>query len=256
MRSDMTAATPLALLEQLRAHPWVDLTHAFRPGIPHYHAFPDEERTVLFHFDEGVGTTGHGFLSHEYRHIGQWGTHMDPPSHFVRDGRTMDEVGIEEMILPLVVLDVREQVAADPDLVLSPTHVRAWEAEHGRIPERAFVAMLTGWGTRWPDAEAMQNRDAAGVAHYPGWGVEALELLVHERGITAIGHDTTDTDPGVAISAGQVPAETYILAADRWQLELMANLERVPASGAIVVATWPKPEGGSGFPARAFAIVP
>jgi kynurenine formamidase len=116
--------------------------------------------------------------------------------------------------------------------------------------------MLTGWGARWPDGEAMQNRDADGTAHYPGWGVDALELLVHERRITAIGHDTTDTDPGVATSAGQEPAETYILAADRWQLELMANLEEVPASGAIVVATWPKPEGGSGFPARAFAIVP
>jgi kynurenine formamidase len=79
---------------------------------------------------------------------------------------------------------------------------------------------------------------------------------VDEREITAIGHDTTDTDPGAAISAGLVPAETYILAADRWQLELMAHLDRVPPTGAIVVATWPKPEGGSGFPARAFAIVP
>jgi len=79
---------------------------------------------------------------------------------------------------------------------------------------------------------------------------------VPDRGDPALVHDTTDTDPGVAISAGQVPAETYILAADRWQLELMAGLERVPAAGAIVVATWPKPEGGSGFPARAFAILP
>jgi kynurenine formamidase len=252
----MTDSTPLALLEQLRAHRWIDLTHAFRPGIPHYHAFPDEERTALFHFDEGVGTLGDGFLAHEYRHIGQWGTHMDPPIHFVRGGRAMDEVGVEEMILPLVVLDVRDRVAGDHDFTLGAADVESWEAEHGRIPEGAFVAMLTGWGERWPDGEAMQNRDADGIAHYPGWGVGALELLVGGRGITAIGHDTTDTDPGAAISAGLVPAETYILAADRWQLELMADLHRVPATGAIVVATWPKPEGGSGFPARAFAIVP
>jgi kynurenine formamidase len=252
----MTALTPLALLEQLRAHAWIDLTHAFRPGIPHFHAFPDEQRTTVFHFDEGVGTHGHGFLAHEYRHIGQWGTHMDPPSHFVRDGRSMDRVGVREMILPLAVLDVRAQVEADPDLTLGAAHVAAWEAEHGRIPEGALVAMLTGWGARWPDADAMQNRDTEGIAHYPGWGVQALELLVHGRGITAIGHDTTDTDPGVAISAGEVPAETYILAADRWQVELLANLDQVPPTGAIVVATWPKPEAGSGFPARVFAIVP
>ncbi len=255
MIGGMTA--PLsALLAQLRTCRWVDLTHAFAPGIPHYSGFPDEERTVLYHFDAGVGTMGAGFLTHEYRHVGQWGTHCDPPAHFARGGRTSDEIGIEEMILPLVVLDLRAAAAADSDLEVGAEHVRAHESEHGEIPGGCFVAASLGWGAKWPDADAMANRDADGTAHSPGWGVDALRLLVEERGVVAIGHDVTDTDPGGRVSAGDVPAETYILGADRWQLELMANLDSVPPRGALIVATWPKPLGGTGFPARAFAIVP
>jgi kynurenine formamidase len=254
----MAASTdpPLtAVLERLRRCRWVDLTHAFGPGIPHFHAFPDEVRTTLFHYDEGVGTLGHGFLAQEYRHIGQWGTHMDPPAHFIRGGRYQDEVPVTDMILPLVVLDVRAAAAAERDLVAGPSVLADYEAEHGPVPAGAFVALLTGWGARWPDGDAMHDRDDAGVAHYPGWGVELLRLLFEERAVTAVGHDTTDTDPGRLVSAGQLPAETYVLASDHWQIELLAHLEDVPPAGALIVATWPKPQRGSGFPARAFAIV-
>jgi kynurenine formamidase len=235
----MTLADVLSHLQSCR---WVDLTYAFEPGIPHYSAFPDERRRVVTDF-------GDGFLSHEYSHIGQWGTHCDPPLHFVEGGRASDEIPVTEMILPLVVLDLRDAVGADPGLAIGAEHVRAHEAQRGRIPEGAFVAACTGWGARWPDPLAMANGGRS-----PGWGVDALELLVHERAITAIGHETTDTDPGALVAAGQVPAEDYILRADRWQVELMANLDQVPPTGAIVVATWPKPRGGSGFPARVFAI--
>lgn len=242
------------LLEQLRAHRWIDLTHAFAPGIPHYSGFPDEEREVLYHFDEGVGSMGTGFHAHRYTHVGQWGTHCDPPAHFARQGRTSDQIGVEEMILPLVVLKLEDAVAENPDLSVSAEHVIAHEAEHGRVPPGCFVAASLGWGAKWPDADAMANRDADGIAHSPGWGVDALRLLVEERGAVAIGHDVTDTDPGALVSRGEVPAETYVLGADRWQLELMANLDQLPATGGLIVATWPKPEGGTGFPARAFAI--
>jgi kynurenine formamidase len=134
---------------------------------------------------------------------------MDPPSHFARDGRTQDEVGVEEMILPLVVVDAREACAADPDFACTRATIEAWEAEHGRVPAGAFVALHTGWDARWPDGDAMQNRGTDGLAHYPGWAVDALELLVEGREITAIGHDMTDTDPGARLSAGESPAEAY-----------------------------------------------
>jgi len=231
------------VLSHLRSCRWIDLTWAFEPGIPHYAAFPDERRRVVTDFADG-------FLSHEYAHIGQWGTHCDPPLHFVAGGRASDEIPVTEMILPLVVLDLRAAVADDPGLSIGAAHVEAHEVRHGRIPPRAFVAACTGWGGRWPDPLAMAN-----AGRSPGWGVDALELLVEGRDVVAIGHETTDTDPGGLVAAGRVPAEDYILRADRWQLELMANLDQVPPTGALIVATWPKPRGGSGFPARAFAIV-
>jgi kynurenine formamidase len=100
----------------------------------------------------------------------------------------------------------------------------------------------------------MANRDADGVSHTPGWSRDVLTFLVAERDITAIGHEQTDTDPGMATSRQDFSLETYILAQDCWQIELLANLDGLPESGAVLVATWPKPQGGSGFPARVFAI--
>jgi kynurenine formamidase len=232
------------VLDQLRGCAWVDLTHAFRPGVPRYHEFPDEQRRKVFDYPDG-------FLVHEYRHIGQWGTHVDPPSHFIDGGRSLDQLPVTDMILPLVVLDARAQVAADPDYAAGAALVEAHEAEHGPVPEGAFVALCTGWSERWPDPAAVANGGRT-----PGWHVSALELLVEERGIAAIGHETTDTDPATTIATGSIPAETYILQRDRWQIEALAGLDRVPARGALIVASWPKPEGGSGFPARCFAIVP
>jgi kynurenine formamidase len=244
------------VLSYLRGCEWTDLTHAFEPGIPHYAPFPDEQRSVLFGFKPGEGTLGSGFLVHEYRHVGQWGTHVDPPAHFIEGGRTVDALPVEEMVLPLVVLDVREQVNADPEFAATAATIRSHEAEFGQIPDRAFVALLTGWGVRWPDAKAMDNRDAQGISRAPGWDVSALRLLFEQRGTVAIGHDVTSTDSAALVDRGHVEAEMYVLSHDRWQIELMANLDRVPVRGALIIATWPKPMAGSGFPARCFAIAP
>ena len=192
------------VLAYLRGCEWIDLTHAFEPGIPHYAPFPDEERRVVFGFTPSNGTLGSGFLVHEYRHVGQWGTHDDPPAHFIEGGRTLDALPVEEMVLPLVVLDVREQVNSEAGFAATDATIGAHEAEYGQIPDRAFVALLTGWSARWPDAPAMDNRDAQGDSRAPGWDVSAIEL--------------------------------------------MANLDRVPVRGSLIVATCPKPMAGSGFP--------
>lgn len=229
---------------------FVDLTHAFHEGQPKFPDFPDG--TQEFHFDY---TLGHGFQVHRYTHVGQWGTHVDPPVHFIKGARTLDELPVSEMLLPLVVVDISARAAVDSDAVPVLADVVAWEARHGRIPSGSFVALRTGWSKRWPDGAAMANKDAEGRSHCPGWSLDVLKLLLEERGVTAVGHETTDTDPGLATSAGDFALETYVLAQDRWQIELMANLSDVPEAGALIVASWPKPRGGSGFPARVFAIV-
>lgn len=254
------AASPERALAQayaaIKASTFVDLTHSFGPGIPRWPGFPDEERKLLYGYAPGAGSMGAGFLAERYCHVGQWGTHVDPPAHFVKGLRTVDQIDLREMVLPLVVLDVHAQVAANPDYTVTLDDVRGWERRHGRIPEGAFVALRTDWSKRWPDAAAMQNKDAQGVAHYPGWSLEVLKYLYEQRRVTATGHETTDTDPGRATSKSDYSLERYILGTNHYQIELLANLDRVPEAGALVIVAFPKPARGSGFPARVFAILP
>ena len=168
----------------------------------------------------------------------------------------MDQIELKDMLMPLVVLDVHEKVAKNADYVLSVEDVRAWESRHGRIPEHAFVAMRTDWSKRWPNDASMQNKDEKGVAHYPGWSMAVLKLLYEDRHIAASGHETTDTDPGVATTKDDYSLESYVLGTNHYQIEMLANLDQVPEYGALVMVSFPKPESGSGFPARVIAISP
>jgi kynurenine formamidase len=244
------------LVQELQAKQFVDLTHAFCPGIPHWPGFDGEERTTTYYYDEGIGKKGFGFLAHEYKIPGQWGTHVDPPAHFIKGKRFLDEFTVKEMVLPLVVLDVSKKVERNPDYQVTMEDVRAWEAKYGEIPANAFVALRTDWSNRWPDPDKMRNADSKGIAHYPGWSKEVLTYLYEKRGITASGHETTDTDPGIATSKDDYSLETYILSQNKFQIELLTNLDKVPQHGAMAIVAFPKPQKGSGLPARVFAILP
>lgn len=235
---------------------FVDLTHEFSPGIPRWPGFPDEKRQTIYWYEKRPDTMGAGFFSEVFTHVGQWGTHVDPPAHFIKGLRTVDQIDPKEMILPLVVIDVHAEAEKNPDYTLSIDRIKKWESDHGEIPPGAFVAMRTDWSKRWPDAAKMENKDAKGIAHYPGWSLPVLKLLYEERKITASGHETTDTDPGTATTKDDYALETYILSTNHYQIELLTNLDQLPESGAIVVVSFPKPKGGSGFPARVFAILP
>ena len=234
----------------LTSKKFVDLTHSFAPGIPHWKGYPDEKVKTIYRHERN------GFRVDRYTLVGQWGTHVDAPFHFHKDLRTLDQIPPQEMIAPLVVIDVSEKASRDPDYTATIADLRAWEAKYGKIPPRAFVALRTDWSKRWPDLKKMQNKGEDGVMHYPGWGVEALKFLVQERDVVGVGHETTDTDAGFNISAGRYPAQTYIHGEDRWQVELLDRLDQVPEYGALAVVSFPKPEKASGFPARVFAILP
>ncbi len=230
---------------------FVDLTHDFSPNIPHWKGFTPERVTTLYTYDKA------GFLVQLFTHVGQWGTHIDAPAHFAKGGRTVDEITPKEMFLPLVVLDVHDKVANNPDYVVSIADVKDWEARHGSIPAHAFVAMRTDWSKRWRSGDAaMANKDAKGISHYPGWSMPVLKYLYERRHITASGHETTDTDPGLATSHDDYSLEAWILKHDHYQIELLTNLDKVPEAGALAIVTFPKPKGGSGFPARVIAILP
>lgn len=258
LSSTWSGAEPsLWRIQRILAHKrFVDLTHEFAPGIPHWPGFPDEARKTIYWYNKRPDVMGTGFFSELYTHVGQWGTHVDPPAHFIKGLRTVDQIDTKEMLLLLVVIDVHDEAARNPDYTLSLERVKKWEKDHGPIPPGAFVAMRTDWSKRWPDTAKMENRDAKGIAHYPGWSLPALKYLYEERKITASGHETTDTDPGIATSKDDYSLETYVLSTNHYQIELLANLDQVPEAGAIAVVSFPKPKGGSGFPARVFAIVP
>jgi len=230
---------------------FTDLTHTFFPGQPKFPALPDEEHSHFCRLEDGAL-----FDIQKYSFVGQWGTHVDPPLHMILGGRSIDQLEVRETLLPLAVVNVADKVAGDPDYCIQMEDVERWEAQHGPIPFGSLVAMRTDWSKRWPDPAAMANRDADGVQHFPGWSLEVLRFLLETRRVAAVGHETTDTDGGIACSRedSDWALEKYILAHDRWQVELLTNLDKVPEAGALVVVGWPKPKGGSGFPARVVAI--
>jgi len=238
------------ILAALKAMNWVDLTHAFDTGSPHFAADRPMTRETLASYEKD------GYWTEYFGHVGQWGTHADPPAHFHQGGATADEIPVTDMLLPLAVINVQDKAAENPDYAATLADIAAWERRNGEIPENAFVALRTGWSKRWPDQGAMENRDTRGLAHTPGWSLEALRFLYETRGVAATGQETLDADPGVAASRGDFACESYAASRGRYQIALLAGLERVPEAGALVCAAWPKIKNGSGFPARVFAIFP
>ncbi|MGA9726283.1 MAG: cyclase family protein [Methylocella sp.] len=227
---------------------FVDLTHAFGPDTPVWSGFGQARMSPASDpkTHEPYTIEKDGFRATYYEMVGQYGTHVDPPAHFAKDGITMDKIPLEEMILPLVVFDATPYLAADPSHAFSVTDLRAWEVQNGRVPSGAFAALRTGMSKEFEkDPEKFKRTP------FPGWSLEAVKFLVEERGITAIGHESLDAD-----TTEKMATETYLLTSGHYQIEVMANLDKVPAKGALIVVSWPKVKDGLGFPARAFAILP
>lgn len=226
---------------------WVELSRQVSPETPHWAGFPTMEEEKIFDVIE------HGFTVHKYSIVGQYGTHVDAPSHFVAGAPTLDTIDVSQMVRPLCVIDASAKVAENNDYALSVEDILDWEKTYGRIPEGAFVAFRSDWYKKG-DMKSMQNPDAQGQNHYPGWDVNAIRFLVEERNAGAIGHEACDTDPAVVGAAQGYPGELYILQQNRYQIELMVNLDQVPAAGAVIFCTFPNVKGASGFTARCFAL--
>lgn len=237
-------------IQVLKKNKWVDLTHTFGPDSPHFSAFSDAERKTLFdHAD--------GFFAQQFTFVGQYGTHIDAPIHFVRDTRFVDELELKELVLPLIVIDQVAEVEQNPDVTLTVDHILQFEAIHGKIAPDTFVALRTDWSKRWPNKAEFDNKDADGNNHIPGWGLDALTFLFESRNIKAVGHETFDTDSAVDFRKnGELAGEYYVLAQNTYQVELLTNLDQVPPTGAIIFNIVAKPDQASGFPVRSFAILP
>jgi len=239
-----------SVVEALREREFIDLSHEFHAGIPCAEDMPAESSSVLYNHQQ------HGFMTHRYCFVGQWGTHVDPPAHFLDGGRTISEISVKEMVLPLAVIDLEDKCTNDPEYQLRPQDLESWIARNGPFPQDAFLVFKSGWAKRWPNHSQMRNAAASGQWRSPGWSVEAIQWALTNVLPIAFGHETLDTDAGALVQQGLFPAERAILANDKWQIELLGNLERVPETGALAVVAFPNARGGSGFPARVIAVLP
>ncbi|MCS4485810.1 cyclase family protein [Staphylococcus americanisciuri] len=238
-------------LQTLKSTRWVDLTHTFNANSPHFSAFEGAQIDTPFTVEKD------GFFVQQWSFVTQYGTHIDAPIHFVANQRYLHELELRELVLPLIVLDYSSDVAKNPDFRLTRAHIEQWEATHGAIEPDTFVAFRSDWSKRWPDHEAFENKDADGQQHLPGWSLDALQYLLEERHVKAIGHETFDTDASVDIAKhGDIIGERYVLGQDRYQIELLTNLDQLPTRGAIIYNIAPKPDHAPGFPVRSFALAP
>lgn len=235
-------------LAVIRSRELVDLTHSFSPTTPVWGGFGQATMSAACDpkTHQPYTIEKDGFRTTFYSMVGQYGTHVDPPAHFSANGMTLDEIPLQQMILPLVVFDMTPLLGSDPNHALSVDDIRSWEKQHGRVPAGAFAALRTDMSKDWDT-----HPDRFKRSPFPAWSLAAIQFLFNERQVTAIGHESLDTD-----TTESMESETWILKQNHYQIEAMANLDKVPATGAVIVVTWPKVEHGFGFPARAFAILP
>lgn len=231
----------------------VDLTHVIDKDTIFW---PTEKKTFEL-IEEHRGLTERGFFYAANRFClpEHGGTHIDAPYHFSKEGLAVGAVPVERLVGPAAVIDVAAKAAADVDYTLSVDDVSAWEAAHGKLTPGTIVLLRTGWASRWPDKRAYLGDDTPGDAsklHFPSFGVDAVELLI-ARGVSVIGVDTASIDNG--------PSKDFLVhravgAANVIGLENLANLDKLPATGAWLVALPMKIAHGSGAPARVIALLP
>jgi kynurenine formamidase len=223
----------------------VDLTHAMGPDFPTYDGGSNLELETV------VTLAKDGYNMYRWHLVEHTGTHMDAPIHFGDGVQSAAEIPVENLVVPLAVVDIRAKAADDPDAQLTPDDLRAFEAAHGPIAEGACVAMLSGWSDKVSGPE-FRNADADGVMHFPGFHVEAAQFLMSERNATGIAVDTLSLDPG---RSADFATHYAWLPSNRWGLEAVANLADLPPTGATLVVGGPKIKGATGGPSRVLALL-
>lgn len=241
----------LTELKQLR---WVELSHCMDNDSPYWSGIPEgsvELGKVLFDW-------GNPMLEcriQSFRFPGQFGTHIDFPAHFVKDGAFAEAYGARDAVFPLCIIDISEKVKSEPTYCVTVDDIRAYEAQYGAIPDGAFVALRTDWSKKWPDMNAMSGTAADGSENFPGWSLDAIRYIYETRNATANGHETLDTDGSAECARhGDLACERYVLSHGKLQIELLRNLDRLPPTGAILFASWPNFKGANGLPCRVFAV--
>jgi kynurenine formamidase len=250
-RSSRPAAPP----DLPRAGTWVDLTHDFSGETIYW---PTARPFTLEVVSAQTTPAGYYYAANNFSASEHGGTHLDAPIHFAAGGHTADQVPLERLIGPAVVVDVAARADADADYRLDVAALEEWERSHGRIPDRTIVLVRTGWSNRWPDKARYLGTTKAGPAgvaelHFPGIDSSAARWLSAQRRVKAVGIDTPSIDPG---QSKTFDTHQILLGQNIPAFENVADLDRLPVSGALVVALPMKIKGGSGGPLRIVALIP
>jgi kynurenine formamidase len=225
----------------------VDLTHPMSGEFPTFNGKPGIEVTREFALKKDGYNLSWWHLSEHA------GTHIDAPIHFSEHGAALDALAVEQLVVPLVVVDIAYKAEQEPDYLLSRDDLAAWEAKNGRLPDNCCVALYSGWGELLAKDEAkFSGRDIDGTFHFPGFDPDAAEWMIRERRVAGIAVDTLSLDNG---PSKEFATHKMWLPSGRWGLENVANLGQVPASGATLVVGAPKVKGASGGLTRVFALV-
>jgi kynurenine formamidase len=221
------------------------LSHVLSAQFPIWPGFAPIQVTKVRDHDKD------GFYVNSWTLVEHHGTHVDAPIHFAKGKWSADEIPDATLVAPAVVIHVHDRAKADPDTAVTVDDLKAWERRHGRIPAAAAVFMHSGWEARANDQAAFRNADAQDAMHFPGFGKDAAEFLVKERSIVGIGVDTLSLDLG---NSKDFAVHVTVLGANKWGIENLANLARIPESGATVFVGVPKVKAASGGPARVVAV--
>jgi len=224
----------------------VDLTHTMSPAFPTFFGVPGIEMQKQFDLKKD------GFNLYWWRIVEHAGTHLDAPIHFSEAGATADLIAADTLVVPLAVVDVAAKAAQNVDYQVTRQDLAAWESQHGRLPDNACVAMHSGWAQHVGDAAKFTGKDAGGTFHFPGFAPDAAEWLLQERRVAGLAVDTLSLDYG---ASKDFKTHYLWLPSGRWGLENVANLDKVPASGATLVVGVAKVKDATGGPTRLLALV-
>ena len=198
------------------------------------------------------------FWKHHNIHTGEHvGTHIDAPIHWVtgREGHDVSTIPAHRLIGPAAIIDVREQVEADPDFLLQIEHLRTWEQQNGPLPENGWLLLRTGWDRFSDDQEAFLNTDETG-SHTPGISAEAAKWLAEETPLSGIGVDTVGIDAGRGAELDPpFPVHYHLLGNDKYGVTSLQNLDELPTVGAMLIVAPLPIVGGTASPSRVLALV-
>ncbi|MBU6279253.1 MAG: cyclase family protein [Actinomycetales bacterium] len=237
----------------------IDLTSPLHSGTPILGLPPEMGQTAPFELEliSRYDEKGPAWYWNNFHTGEHTGTHFDAPIHWVT-GKDLDDVSqvpAQRLVGPAVVIDKTAEVAQNPDFCLDVADIKAWEAQNGAMPKHSWVLYRTGWSKFGDDPAAFANADANGP-HTPGMTPAAAKYLAEETDILGMGVETVGTDAGGAFAFDPpFPCHTLFLGANKYGLTQLRNLNRLPVTGAVVVAAPLPIVNGSGSPCRVLAFV-